>query len=148
MPLSKLQRECIDHLVIKAESGLSDKEWADRMRVTDRAMRNWKVLPEFEAALKSAQIAYDETTSVYGQKTYLWSLTEAEKNYKSAKRKGEGTETRHWWKELNALAAPAAETGPRVDYSQWTLESLKDEAYGKRGMDPVSVERDRLREVL
>lgn len=149
MALTKLQREYIDHAVISADSGISDIEWCKRVGITPRAVQIWKKdNAEVAAALAAAQKAYDETNSLYGRKTYIWTLEEAEQSYKVAKKAGDSAEARKWWKELNRLAEPVEDSGPRVDYSEWDLESLREEAYGKRGMDPIEVARRELKGAL
>lgn len=120
MALTKLQREFIEHLIISADTGLTDARWADLNSIPPNRCQSWKSKPDFQKALATRTAEYEATRSVTKQRTWLWSLEEAVTNYDRAK---DGTERRKWWEIVNKLTAEQ-EVSNRVDYSEFTDEEL------------------------
>jgi hypothetical protein len=127
--LTKTKREYVDHLLAKDDTGFTDKMFASMLGLHPNTVKAWKIQPEVVAAYEAGLKEQEATKSVFGAKTFIWSLEEAVIAYKAA----EGGEKRQWWKLIRDLTADSAPGSTRVDYSQWCDEDLEAE-WSRRGL--------------
>lgn len=148
MPITKLQYEFIDHLLVKPESGLSNNEWAKLHSLHPQTVKFWLQKPEFKAIYESKRKDYEEQVSHTGRR--MWQAV-AERNYRIVKEceeaytKASKTDKPKWMAELRKcnvalqdsvkfFATPDVE----VDLTGWKDEELWNEiiARGLTGGDP------------
>ena len=127
--LTKRKREFVEHMLCSEDTGMTDKDFAELIGLHRNTVYEWKTDPEVVAAYEAAKKEYDDTKSIFGAKTFIWSLEEAIVNYRSA----DGAEKRHWWRMIRDLTEPMASGSQRVDYSTWSDEDLEAE-FSRRGL--------------
>lgn len=130
MPLSRRQREFVEHMVCCEDTGVTDADFAVMIGVSPETVKGWRRRPDVTAAFEVALAAYEDVSSPLGRKTFVWAVEEAIVNYRAS----EGAEKRHWWKVIHDMTEPTASASAKVDYSEWTMTDLEDE-FSKRGMD-------------
>lgn len=124
MAVTRLQREFIEHLMLKDQGNmLSDAEWARIAGLDPEVCKGWKKTQEFNAALDRETQRWQHL-SPFERRTHLWAIEEAVKNYKSAQRSKAEAEKRHWWKLVMDLTAPAKDDGGTIDYSSYSEQDL------------------------
>jgi len=124
MAVTRLQREFIEHLMLKEQgSALSDAEWGRIVGIDPEVLKGWKKTKEFNIALERER---DRWTSLspMERRTHLWAIEEAVKNYKAAQRAKSDAERRHWWKIVSDLTKPKEDESNTLDYSDYPDEEL------------------------
>jgi hypothetical protein len=128
--LSKRKREFVEHMLCCEETGFTDKEFAERIGVRADTASKYRHDPDVIAAYETALKEQEQTASIFGAKTFIWTLEEAIINYKGA----EGADKRLWWKLIRDLTEPMAGSSGRVDYSMWNDADLEAE-FTRRGLN-------------
>jgi hypothetical protein len=143
MPLSKRQREFVEHLLVCEETGMTDKDWAALMGLSAGTCQEWKKRPDVKDALDAARKEYDAGASVLGRKTFTWALEEAVVNYRKSLKADDMREARQWWLTIKNLTEPEARSSARVDYGAWSIEDLGAEVF-RRGLTPTEAALEEL----
>ena len=127
--LTQRKREFVDHMLSKDDTGLSDVAFMGMLGMSASCAKKWRQDAEVQAAYEAALKEQAGTKSVFGAKTFIWSLEEAIVAYKAS----EGSEKRQWWKLIHELTEDSAPGTGRVDYSTWTDDDLEAE-WSRRGL--------------
>ena len=141
MPLTKLQQELIEHLLVKADTGMSDVRWCELLGVPHDTVKSWLKRPEFKAALEVAKRDFDEQQSHFGRKAWNWSVETCIVNYEKAEKAYQrasasdkvklSAEMRLWMDKIQKETAQFASRERMIDYSGFTDEELWEEIVGR-----------------
>jgi hypothetical protein len=124
MAITRLQREFIEHLMLKEQgSALSDAEWGRVVGVDPEVLKGWKKTKEFTTALDRERTRWT-SLSPMERRSHLWAIEEAVKNYKTAQSSRSDAERRHWWKIVADLTKPKEDECNTLDYSSYPDEEL------------------------